>query len=96
MTSLRRTVQLYQDLRRSHGLELAQARCSFDSESFELQEQLGAVRQQLLTCERSRREKELRCAQKEEAVVSLEARVRSLEEEIERVSVRLTCVACVQ
>lgn len=50
------------------------------------------MRQQLLACKRGRKEKELRCSQKEEAVVSLEARVRSLEEEIEKVSVSLQAV----
>lgn len=43
------------------------------------------MREQLRASERSRREMERRCSKKEEAVVGLEARVRSLEEEVEQV-----------
>ena len=81
-----RATQLCEGLRRSHGLELANARSSFESESFELQEELAAVREQLRACERSRREAERRCSQEEEAVVGLEARISSLEREIEEVT----------
>lgn len=83
---LYRVAQLCDNLRCSHGMELANARSSFESESFELQEELTAVREQLRGCERSRREAERRCAQKEEAVAGLEARVSSLEKEIEEVT----------
>lgn len=86
-----RVMQLCEDLRRSHALELVQVRSSFESESFQLQEELAAVREQLRACERSRRENELRCSKKEEVVVSLEARVRSLEEEVEKVLPSVHC-----
>ena len=66
-------------------MELARLRSSFESESFELEEELAAVREQLRASERSRREMERRCSKKEKAVVGLEARARSLEEEVEQV-----------
>ena len=84
-SALSHLVQLCEELRCAHGVELARLRSSFESESFELEEELAAVREQLRASERSRREMERRCSKKEEAVVGLEARVRSLEEEIQQV-----------
>lgn len=92
-SSLSHLVQLCEELRCAHGMELARVRNSFESESFELQEELAAVREQLRASERKRREMERRCSKKEEAMLGLEARVSLLEEELELEQVPVASVS---